>query len=88
LLDSVAQAGIDSEMVRAIASGFGASSRWAALGKGLMHMSMIEFKAARSCSRPSADSLLVIIADKEANLGMVRLKLKKHSHELATSTAV
>ncbi len=91
LLDSVAQAGIDSEMVGAIASsGFGASeSMGKQLGKGLMMMSMIEFENGPVMFSPvGEDSLLVIIADKDANLGMVRLKLKKHSHELATATSI
>ncbi len=91
LLDSVAQAGIDSEMVGAIASsGFGASeSMGKQLGKGLMMMSMIEFENGPVMFSPvGEDSLLVIIADKEANLGMVRLKLKKHSHELAAATSI
>jgi predicted regulator of Ras-like GTPase activity (Roadblock/LC7/MglB family)/DNA-binding response OmpR family regulator len=91
LLDSVAQAGIDSEMVGAIASsGFGASeSMGKQLGKGLMMMSMIEFENGPVMFSPvGEDSLLVIIADKDANLGMVRLKLKKHSHEIAAATAI
>lgn len=91
LLDSVAQAGVDSEMVGAIASsGFGASeSMGKQLGKGLMMMSMIEFENGPVLFSPvGEDSLLVIIADKDANLGMVRLKLKKHAHELAAASTI
>jgi len=90
LLDSIARSGIDKEMVGAIASsGFGASdSMGRQLDKGAMQISMIEFDKGPVLLAPIGDDVfLVIIADKEANLGMIRLKLKKHGHELALSTA-
>jgi predicted regulator of Ras-like GTPase activity (Roadblock/LC7/MglB family)/CheY-like chemotaxis protein len=91
LLDSIARTGIDSEMVGAIASsGFGASEAMGRqLGKGEMSMSMIEFENGPVMFSPvGGDAFLVIIADKEANLGMIRLKLKKYSGELAVAAAI
>ncbi len=91
LLDSIARTGIDTEMIGAIASsGFGASeSMGRQLGKGAMSMSMVEFKNGPVMFSPvGEDAFLVIIADNDSNLGMVRLKLKKYSSELATATAV
>jgi predicted regulator of Ras-like GTPase activity (Roadblock/LC7/MglB family)/DNA-binding response OmpR family regulator len=91
LLDSIAHTGIDTEMIGAIASsGFGASeSMGRQLGKGTMSMSMIEFENGPVMFSPVGDdAFIVVIADKDSNLGMVRLKLKKHSHELATVAAI
>lgn len=91
LLDSIARTGIDTEMIGAIASnGFGASeSMGRQLGKGNMAISMIEFEKGPVMFSPvGADAFLVIIADKDANLGMIRLKLKKHCGELAIAAAI
>lgn len=91
LLDSIARSGIDKEMIGAIASsGFGASaSMGRQLDKGTMLISMIEFEKGPVLLTPiGEDAFLVIVADKEANLGMIRLKLKKHSHELAFAAAI
>ncbi len=90
LLDSIAQRGIDTEMIGAIASsGYGASeSMGKQLGKGAMTMSMTEFERGPVMFSPvGEDSLLVIIAEKESNLGMIRMKLKKEIQALATATA-
>jgi len=91
LLDSIARNGIDKEMIGAIASsGFGASaSMGRQLDKGNPVISMIEFEKGPVLLTPIGDdAFLVIVADKEANLGMIRLKLKKHSHELAFAAAI
>ena len=91
LLDSIARKGIDREMIGAIASsGFGASdSMGRQLEKGAVQISMIEFEKGPVMLAPiGADAFLVIVADKDANLGMIRLKLKKHSHELALAAAI
>ena len=91
LLDSIARSGIDKEMIGAIASsGFGSSvSMGAQLDKGAMQISMIEFEKGPVLLTPIGDdAFLVIVADKEANLGMIRLKLKKHSGELALAAAI
>ncbi|MBI5076713.1 MAG: response regulator [Nitrospirae bacterium] len=91
LLDSIARTGIDTEMVGAIASsGFGASeSMGKQLGKGNMAISMIEFEKGPVMLSPVGDdAFLVIIADKDANLGMIRLKLKKHCGELAVAASI
>lgn len=91
LLDSIAIAGIDTEMIGAIASsGFGASeSMGNQLGKGGLSMSMIEYANGPVMLSPVGDeAFLVIVADKEANLGMIRLKIKKHTNEIAESAAI
>jgi predicted regulator of Ras-like GTPase activity (Roadblock/LC7/MglB family)/DNA-binding response OmpR family regulator len=91
LLDSIARTGIDTEMIAAIASsGFGASeSMGKQLGKGTIMISMIEFEKGPVMFSPIGDdAFLVIIADRDANLGMIRLKLKKHSSELAVAAAI
>ncbi|MEC4676673.1 MAG: roadblock/LC7 domain-containing protein, partial [Nitrospirota bacterium] len=91
LLDSIATMGIDTEMIGAIASsGFGASeSMGRQLGKGAMSMTMIEFENGPVLFAPvGEDAFIVIIAEKESNLGMVRLKLKKHCNEIANAAAI
>lgn len=91
LLDSIARTGIDSEMIGAIASsGFGAAeSMGRQLDKGSLAISMIEFERGPVMLSPIGESaFLVIIADKDANLGMIRLKLKKHSGELLAAAAI
>ncbi len=91
LLESIAKTGFDAEMIGAIASsGFGTSeSMGRQLGKGAMLMSMIEFDDGPVLFSPvGADAIFVIIADKDANLGMVRMKLKKHTGDLAAAAAV
>jgi predicted regulator of Ras-like GTPase activity (Roadblock/LC7/MglB family)/DNA-binding LytR/AlgR family response regulator len=91
LLDSIAIAGIDTEMIGAIASsGFGASeSMGNQLGKGGMSMSMIEYANGPVMLSPvGQDAFLVIVAEKEANLGMIRLKIKKHTSQIAESAAI
>jgi len=91
LLDSIAIAGIDTEMIGAIASsGFGASeSMGNQLGKGGMSMSMIEYDNGPVMLSPvGEDAFLVIVAEKEANLGMIRLKIKKHTSQIAESAAI
>jgi len=90
LLDSIGRSGIDKEMIGAIASsGFGASdSMGRQLDKGMMQICMIEFDRGPALLAPiGEDAFLVIVADKEANLGMIRLKLKKHTSELALAAA-
>jgi predicted regulator of Ras-like GTPase activity (Roadblock/LC7/MglB family) len=91
LLDSIAISGIDTEMIGAIASsGFGASeSMGKQLGKGVMSMSMIEYGNGPVMLSPVGDdAFLVIVADKDANLGMIRLKIKKHASHIAETAAI
>ena len=91
LLDSIAISGIDTEMIGAIASnGFGASeSMGSSLGKGSMSMSMIEYEEGPVMMSPiGSEAFLVIVAEKEANLGMIRLKIKKHSKDIANTAAI
>jgi len=91
LLDSIAISGIDTEMIGAIASsGFGASeSMGNQLGKGNMSMSMIEYAEGPVMLSPvGGDAFLVIVAEKDANLGMIRLKIKKHTSQIAETAAI
>jgi predicted regulator of Ras-like GTPase activity (Roadblock/LC7/MglB family)/CheY-like chemotaxis protein len=91
LLDSMARSGVDKEMIGAIASsGFGAAaSMGRQLDKGEMLITMIEFEKGPVLLAPiGEDAFIVIVADKEANLGLIRLKLKKYSGALAIAAAI
>lgn len=91
LLDSVTIAGTDAETIGAIASsGFGASeSMGTQLDKGSLTMSMIEYDNGPVMLAPvGGDAFLVIVADKNSNLGMIRLKIKKHAGEIANAAAI
>ena len=91
LLDSIAISGIDTEMIGAIASsGFGASEAMGAqLGKGALSMSMIEYNEGPVMLSPvGKDAFLVVVAEKDANLGMIRLKIKKHTSQIVESAAI
>ena len=91
LLDSIAISGIDTEMIGAIASsGFGASeSMGNQLGKGNLSMSMIEYEEGPVMLSPvGGDAFLVVVAEKDANLGMIRLKIKKHTGDIVESAAI
>lgn len=91
LLQSVALSGVDAEMVGAIASGgFGASEAMGnQLQKGRMSMTMVEYANGPVMFSPvGAEAFLVIIADRDANLGMIRLKIKKHSAEIEQKAGI
>ena len=91
LLDSIARTGTDTEMIAAIASsGFGASEAMGRqIEKGAMIISMIEFEKGPVMFSPIGnDAFLVIIAGKDGNLGMIRLKIKKYCGELAMAAAI
>jgi len=91
LLDSIATVNVDAEMIGAIASsGFGASeSMGRQLGKGSMAMTMIEYEQGPVIFSPVGDeAFLVIVADRDSNLGMIRLKIKKHAQEIMESAAI
>jgi predicted regulator of Ras-like GTPase activity (Roadblock/LC7/MglB family)/CheY-like chemotaxis protein len=91
LLNSVTVSGTDAEMVGAIAaSGFGASEAMGKqLQKGVMSMTMVEYNNGPIMLSPvGSEAFLVIIADKDANLGMIRLKIKKHSKEIEQTSGI
>ena len=91
LLHSVTLSDTDAEMVGAIASsGFGASEAMGKqLQKGMMSMTMVEYNNGPIMLSPvGTEAFLVIIADKDANLGMIRLKIKKHSKEIEQSAGI
>ena len=85
LLDSLARKGIDAEMIGAIASsGFGsAESMGNQLGQGDLSMTMIEYNNGPVMFAPvGTEAFLVIVADKETNLGWIRIAIKKNSKEI------
>jgi predicted regulator of Ras-like GTPase activity (Roadblock/LC7/MglB family)/CheY-like chemotaxis protein len=91
LLDSLARAGIDSEMIGAIASsGFGsAESMGTQLGQGDLKMTMFEFTNGPVMFAPvGEDAFLVIVADQETNLGWIRMSIKKNSHKITEVAAL
>lgn len=82
LLDSIARSGIDAEMIGAIASsGFGsAESMGNQLGQGDLNMTMLEYTEGPVMFAPvGSEAFLVIVADKDTNLGWIRLTIKKNS---------
>ncbi len=85
LLDSLARAGIDAEMIAAIASsGFGsAESMGNQLGQGELKMTMFEFANGPVMFAPvGEDAVLVIVADQDTNLGWIRISIKKNSKKI------
>jgi predicted regulator of Ras-like GTPase activity (Roadblock/LC7/MglB family) len=85
LLDNLARAGIDAEMIGAIASsGFGsAESMGNQLGQGDLKMTMFEFANGPVMFAPvGEDAFLVIVADQETNLGWIRISIKKNSKKI------
>lgn len=91
LLESSSRSNIDAEMVAAIAAnGFGSSeSMGRQLGKGGLNMSMIEYESGPILLSPAgSEGFVVIVAESNANLGMIRLQLKRQMAELVTSVAL
>ncbi len=85
LLDSLSRAGIDAEMIAAIASsGFGsAESMGNQLGQGNLRMIMFEFENGPVIFAPvGEDAFLVIVADLDTNLGWIRMSIKKNSKKI------
>lgn len=91
LLDSIARTGIDSEMIGAIASsGFGsAESMGNQLGQGDLNMTMLEYNDGPVMFAPvGEEAFLVIVADKETNLGWIRIAIKKNSAKIAQAANI
>ena len=91
LLDSIARSGIDAEMIGAIASsGFGsAESMGTQLGQGELNMTMLEYTEGPVMFAPvGVEAFLVIVADKETNLGWIRLTIKKNSKVIEKAAAL
>ena len=85
LLDYLARAGIDAEMIGAIASsGFGsAESMGNQLGQGDLNMTMLEYNNGPVLFAPvGEEAFLVIVADKDTNLGWIRIAIKKNSKKI------
>jgi predicted regulator of Ras-like GTPase activity (Roadblock/LC7/MglB family)/DNA-binding response OmpR family regulator len=91
LLDSLARAGIDAEMIGAIASsGFGsAESMGNQLGQGDLRMTMFEFANGPVMFAPvGEEAFLVIVADQETNLGWIRISIKKNAKKIKDAAAL
>ncbi len=85
LLDSLARSGIDAEMIGAIASsGFGSAETMGnQLGQGELNMTMLEYNDGPVMFAPVGDeAFLVIVADKDTNLGWIRIAIKKNSAKI------
>lgn len=91
LLDSLARTGIDAEMISAIASsGFGsAESMGNQLGQGNLNMTMLEYAEGPVLFAPvGSEAFLVIVADKDTNLGWIRIAIKKNSIKIEEVAAL
>ncbi len=91
ILNHIARQNVDPEMVGAIASsGFGSAySMGGQLGQGDLTMTMIEYENGPVMFAPvGAEAFLVIVADKETNLGWVRLSIKKNSQTIAQNVSL
>jgi predicted regulator of Ras-like GTPase activity (Roadblock/LC7/MglB family)/CheY-like chemotaxis protein len=91
LLDSLARAGIDAEMIGAIASsGFGsAESMGNQLGQGDLQMTMFEFENGPVLFAPVGnEAFLVIVADQETNLGWIRISIRKNSRKIQDAASL
>lgn len=85
LLDSLARTGIDAEMIGAIASsGFGSAETMGnQLGQGDLSMTMLEYTEGPVLFAPvGEEAFLVIVADKDTNLGWIRIAIKKNSAKI------
>jgi hypothetical protein len=91
LLDSLARSGIDAEMIGAIASsGFGsAESMGMQLGQGDLSMTMLEYGNGPVLFSPvGEEAFLVIVADKDTNLGWIRIAIKKNSKRIQEAASL
>jgi predicted regulator of Ras-like GTPase activity (Roadblock/LC7/MglB family) len=91
LIDSISTTGMDAETVGAIASsGFGSSERMGReIGQGGIEMVMFEYEGGPVMLSPiGEEAFLVVIAEKSVNLGLIRVKIRKHSGELVTAVSV
>lgn len=91
ILNHIARQSVDPEMIGAIASsGFGSAySMGGQLGQGNLTMTMIEYENGPVMFAPvGTEAFLVIVADKETNLGWVRLSIKKNSKTIAENASL
>jgi len=52
-------------------------------------MTMVEYENGPVMFAPvGSEAFLVIIADKDANLGMIRLKIKKHAKDIEEKSGI
>ncbi len=90
VIESLSRGELDSEMIGAItSSGLGATeSMGGQLSMGRLALYMAEYENGPVMLSPvSDDAFLVVVASKDVNLGMVRMKMKKYTNELAMALA-
>ncbi len=86
VIDSLSKTDIDTEMVGAIgSSGLGsAETVGKQLSMGSMNLSMVEYENGPVVMAPvSEDAFLIVVGSRDLNLGMLRVKIKKHMAELS-----
>ncbi len=91
VIDSMAPAGVDTDMMAAIAStGLGSSEAMGKqLSKGNLNVSMIEYEGGSIFLSPvGQDAFLAIIAEEKANLGMIRFSTRKYRDKLSLATVI
>lgn len=91
IIDSIAPAGVDTDMMAAIAStGLGSSEAMGKqLSKGSLIISMIEYEGGSVLLSPvGQDAFLAVITEEKANLGMIRFSTKKYRDKLSLATVI
>lgn len=91
LLDSLARADIDAEMIAAIASsGLGsAESMGNQLDQGDLKMTMFEFENGPVIFAPVGEQVfLVIVAEQDTNLGWIRISIKKNATKIQEAASL
>ncbi|MFT5699998.1 MAG: putative regulator of Ras-like GTPase activity (Roadblock/LC7/MglB family) [Desulforhopalus sp.] len=91
LLDSLVRSDLDAEMIGVIASsGLGsAESLGSQLDHGELRMTMYEFENGPVVFAPvGADAFLVIVADRETNLGWIRMSIKKNTGKIQEAASL
>jgi predicted regulator of Ras-like GTPase activity (Roadblock/LC7/MglB family) len=84
-IDSTLQFGQDGNRVAALAASLYAKARRSALaaGLGLTGFMQLESETGRLCMLGGDDVLLVIVAEREANVGLIRLAMLRAAESLA-----
>ena len=78
---------IDAELVGAMASAaFGAAERTAAeIGMGNLEQTMIEGEHGKTLMIDAGEGILVVLTDAKANLGLIRIAMKRSAEKIKTS---
>lgn len=84
-IDSTLQFGQDGNRVAALAASLYSRARRSALaaGLGVTGFMQLESEAGRLCMLGGDDVLLVIVADRDANVGLIRLAMLRAAEAIA-----